>query len=102
MEAAQIRVNVNRTLREGKDYSADDFLGNVTLMALYSLVQFVKEECLAQCRVLDGPEAYIDQDRISAEGYVYSYEGKVYKLVNRKVFSVANFNNTKFERAVAV
>ena len=101
-EAALIRKNVNTALRTGKDYSADDFLGNVTLMALYSLVQFVKEECLAQCRVLDGPEAYIDQDRISAEGYVYSYEGKVYKFVNRKVFSVANFNNTKFQRAAAV
>jgi len=101
-EAAQIRINVNRSLREGRDYSATDFLGNVTLMHLYSLVQFIKEECLSQCRVLNGPEAYINQDRIDAEGYVYSYEGKVYKLVNRKQFSVANFNNTKFEQLVAV
>jgi len=101
-EAAQIRINVNRSLREGRDYSAADFLGNVTLMHLYSLVQFIKEECLSQCRVLNGPEAYINQDRIDAEGYVYSYEGKVYKLVNRKQFSVANFNNTKFEQLVAV
>ena len=101
-EAALIRKNVNTALRTGKDYSAVDFLGNVTLMHLYSLVQYVKEECLAQCRVLNGPEAYIDQDRIDAEGYVYSYEGKVYKLVNRKRFSVANFNNTKFEQLVAV
>ena len=101
-EAAQIRINVNRSLREGRDYSAADFLGNVTLMHLYSLVQFIKEECLAQCRVLNGPEAYVNQDRIDAEGYVYSYEGKVYKLVNRKQFSVANFNNTKFEQLVAV
>ena len=101
-EAAQIRINVNRSLREGRDYSATDFLGNVTLMPLYSLVQFIKEECLSQCRVLNGPEAYINQDRIDAEGYVYSYEGKVYKLVNRKQFSVANFNNTKFEQLVAV
>jgi len=101
-EAALIRKNVNTALRTGKDYSADDFLGNVTLMALYSLVQYIKEECLSQCRVLNGPEAYINQDRIDAEGYVYSYEGKVYKMVNRKQFSVANFNNTKFERAAAV
>ena len=100
-EAALIRKNVNTALRTGKDYSADDFLGNVTLMALYSLVQFVKEECLAQCRVLDGPEAYIGAERISAEGYVYSYGSKVYKLVLRKVFSVANFNNTKFDQPAA-
>ena len=77
-------------------------MGNANLMAVYSCVQYIKEECLAQCRVLDGPEAYIDGERISAEGYVYSYAGKVYKLVNRKVFSVANFNNSKYERTVAI
>ena len=101
-EAAQIKKNVNTSLRNSNALRVEDFNGNVTLMHLYGLVQYVKEECLAQCRVLNGPEAYINGDRISAEGYVYSYAGKVYKLVNRKVFSVANFNNTKFERAVAV
>jgi len=101
-EAAQIKKNVNTALRNSNALRVEDFNGNVTLMHLYGLVQYVKEECLAQCRVLNGPEAYIGQDRISAEGYVYSYAGKVYKLVNRKVFSVANFNNTKYERAVAV
>ena len=101
-EAAQIRINVNRTLRENNALRVEDFNGNVTLMHLYGLVQYVKEELHHQCRVLDGPEAYIGQDRITAEGYVYSYGSKVYKLVLRKVFSVANFNNTKFERAVAV
>jgi len=101
-EAAQIRINVNRSLREGYALRVEDFNDNVTLMHLYSLVQYIKEECLSQCRVLNGPEAYINQDRIDAEGYVYSYEGKVYKLVNRKQFSVANFNNTKFEQPVAV
>ena len=101
-EAAQIKKNVNTSLRNSNALRVEDFNGNVTLMHLYGLVQYVKEECLAQCRVLNGPEAYINGDRISAEGYVYSYEGKVYKLVNRKVFSVANFNNTKFERPVAV
>ena len=101
-EAAQIRINVNRTLRESNALRVEDFNGNVTLMHLYGLVQYVKEELHAQCRVLDGPAAYIGQDRITAEGYVYSYAGKVYKLVLRKVFSVANFNNTKFERELAV
>ena len=101
-EAAQIKKNVNTSLRNSNALRVEDFNGNVTLMHLYGLVQYVKEECLAQCRVLDGPEAYIGQDRISAEGYVYSYAGKVYKLVNRKVFSVANFNNSKYERAVAI
>ena len=101
-EAAQIRINVNRSLRNSNALRVEDFNGNVSLMHLYGLVQYIKEECLGQCRVLNGPEAYINGDRISAEGYVYSCNGNVYKLVNRKVFSVANFNNTKFERAVAI
>ena len=101
-EAAQIRINVNRTLRESNALKVEDFNGNVTLMHLYGLVQYIKEELHHQCRVLDGPEAYIGQDRITAEGYVYSYAGKVYKLVLRKVFSVANFNNTKFDKLAAV
>jgi len=100
-EAALIRKNVNTSLRNSNALRVEDFNGNVTLMHLYGLVQYIKEECLSQCRVLNGPEAYINQDRIDAEGYVYSYEGKVYKLVNRKQFSVANFNNTKFEQPAA-
>ena len=101
-EAAQIRKNVNTALRTSNALRVEDFNGNVSLMHLYGLVQFVKEECLAQCRVLNGPEAYIGQDRISGEGYVYSYEGKVYKFVNRKVFSVANFENTKFDKLAVI
>ena len=101
-EAAQIRKNVNTALRTSNALRVEDFNGNVSLMHLYGLVQFVKEECLAQCRVLNGPEAYIGQDRISGEGYVYSYGGKVYKFVNRKVFSVANFENTKFDKLAVI
>ena len=101
-EAAQIRKNVNTALRTSNALRVEDFNGNVSLMHLYGLVQYVKEECLAQCRVLNGPEAYIGQQRISAEGYVYSYEGKVYKFVNRKEFSVANFENTKFDKLAVI
>ena len=101
-EAAQIRKNVNTALRTSNALRVEDFNGNVSLMHLYGLVQYVKEECLAQCRVLNGPEAYIGQQRISAEGYVYSYEGKVYKFVNRKEFSVANFANTKFDKLAVI
>ena len=101
-EAAQIRKNVNTALRTSNALRVEDFNGNVSLMHLYGLVQYVKEECLAQCRVLNGPEAYIGAERISAEGYVYSYGGKVYKFVNRKVFSVANFENTKFDKLAVI
>ena len=48
-----------------------------------------------QCRNV-GPRAFIGQDEVSAEGYVYSTTLGTYKLVDRRRFSVANFNNTKF------
>ena len=38
-------------------------------------------------------------DRIDAEGYVYSNEFGTYKLVNRRLFSYANFNNNRFQTA---
>jgi hypothetical protein len=44
-----------------------------------------------------GPEAYIRQDRIDAEGYVMTNEFGMFKLVNREVFSHANFNSGRFQ-----
>ena len=94
-EAAQIKKNVNRSLREGYALTNDDFLGNGDLLNLYGLMIFLKEECLRQCRQLNGPEAYLNGERISAEGYVMSSEFGTFKLVNRRTFSVANFANSQ-------
>ena len=100
-EAAQIKKNVNQSLREGYPLTNEDFLGKESLMHLYGLVIYLKEELLGQCRQLNGPEAYIGQDRIDAEGYVMWSQFGTFKLVNRQRFSVANFNNTKFTSACA-
>ena len=94
-EAAQIKKNVNAALRNSNALRVEDFNGNVSLMHLYGLVQYVKEECLRQCRQLKGPEAYLNGERISAEGYVMSSEFGTFKLVNRRTFSVANFANSQ-------
>ena len=92
---------MNRSLREGYPLTNDDFLGKESLMHLYGLVIYLKEELLGQCRQLNGPEAYIGQDRIDGEGYVMHSQFGTFKLVNRQRFSVANFNNTKFQRECA-
>ena len=97
-EAVQIKKNVNRSLREGYALTNDDFMGKELLMQLYGLVIFLKDELRAQCRQLNGPEAYLNGERISAEGYVMHSEFGTFKLVNRRVFSVANFQNTKFQQ----
>jgi len=94
-DAAQIKQNVNKSIREGYPMTNEDFMGNESLMHLYGLMIVLKEELMNQCRNV-GPEAYLGQDRIDGEGYVYSTELGTYKLVNRQQFSVANFNNTKF------
>jgi len=94
-EAEQIKRNVNKSIREGYPMTNEDFLGNESLMHLYGLMIVLKEELMNQCRNV-GPRAFIGQDEVSAEGYVYSTTLGTYKLVDRRRFSVANFNNTKF------
>ena len=94
-EAAQIKKNVNKSVREGYPMTNEDFLGNESLMHLYGLMTILKQELQCQCRNV-GPRAFIGQDEISAEGYVLSNELGTFKLVNRRVFSAANFNNSKY------
>jgi len=62
------------------------------------LVKSIKEDCLFLCRN-NGPAAYLNGDRVDAEGYVLSNEFGMFKLVNREVFSRANFNHGRFQCA---
>ena len=94
-EAKKIKQNVNSAIRNGSALTNDDFLGNANLCHLYGLMIVLKEELLHQCRNV-GPRAFIGQDEISAEGYVVDSEFGTFKLVNRRRFSVANFNNSKY------
>jgi hypothetical protein len=59
-------------------------------------VKSIKDDCLFLCRN-DGPAAYLYGNRIDAEGYVMTNEFGMFKLVNREVFSNANFNNSRFQ-----
>ena len=94
-EAKQIKQNVNKSIREGYALTDADFLGNSNLCHLYGLMIVLKEELMHQCRNV-GPRAFIGFDEISGEGYVMHNEFGTYKLVNRRRFSVANFNNPKY------
>ena len=94
-EAAQIKKNVNQSVREGYPMTNEDFLGNESLMHLYGLMIVLKEELIHQCRNV-GPRAFIGNAEISGEGYVLSNELGTFKLVNRQVFSAANFRNGKY------
>ena len=97
-QAKKIKQQLNKCIRENRPVVNDDFDCNPLLLGLWALVQSIKNDALFLCRN-DGPEAYIGQDRIDSEGYVYSNEFGTFKLVNRRLFSAANFNNNRFQTA---
>ena len=88
-DAAKLKQQLNACIREGKEVKVDDF-DNKNLVNFWKLVKSIKEDALHLCRN-DGPAAYIGYDRIDAEGYVMTNEFGMFKLVNREVFSHANF-----------
>ena len=97
-EAAQIKKQINARIRAGMRIHEDDFECDPNLIRLWILISSIKLDCLHLCRN-DGPDAYIGYDRIDAEGYVMTNEFGMYKIVNREVFSHANFNSGRFQCA---
>jgi len=100
-QAAKIKQQLNACIRAGDAIIAqefEDFNCDPNLIGLWALVKSIKDDCLFLCRNL-GPEAYIGQDRIDAEGYVMTNEFGMFKLVNREVFSYANFTSGRFQVA---
>jgi len=94
-EAVQIKKQLNACIRENRPIEDDAFNCDYRLIAYWKLIKSIKEDCLFLCRN-NGPDAYINHDRIDAEGYVMTNKHGMYKLVNRRVFSYANFlNNNK-------
>jgi len=97
-EAEKIKQQINACIRVGTDVE-DGFIDcDPNLLRLWKLVKSIKEDCLSLCRN-NGPAAYLNGDRVDAEGYVLSNEFGMFKLVNREVFSRANFNHGRFQCA---
>jgi hypothetical protein len=97
-KAKEIKQQINARIREGMRIHEDDFECDPNLIRLWLLVKSIKDDCLYLCRN-NGPEAYIGTDRIDAEGYVMTNQFGMFKLVNREVFSKANFNSGRFQCA---
>jgi len=97
-EAAKIKQQINACIRVGIDVSEGFIDCDPNLLRLWALVKSIKDDCLFLCRN-NGPAAYLYGNRIDAEGYVLSNEFGMFKLVNREVFSNANFNHGKFQHA---
>ncbi len=97
-KAEEIKRQINARIRENYRVHEDDFECDPNLIRLWALVKSIKDDCLHLCRN-DGPAAYINGNRIDAEGYVLSNRFGMFKLVNREVFSHANFNQGRFQCA---
>lgn len=102
LQENEIRKCINSYIRKGDTVCENEisFLTgcDLNLIRFWKLIKSIKDDCLSLCRN-DGPEAYLNGERIDSEGYVYSNDINVYKLVNREVFSYHNFNSGKFSNA---
>lgn len=93
-QLAEVKKQLNACIREGREIEDDIFDCDANLIRFWKLVKSIKEDCLFLCRN-DGPDAYLGFDEIDSEGYVMCNKYGMYKLVNREVFSHANFNSQK-------
>jgi len=98
-QSRQVQQQLNSVIRAGLviDELTLDALAfanqiDVNLLYLWSLVKSIKDDMLFLMRN-NGPEAYINGKQCQGEGYVKSNEFGMFKLVNREVFSHANFNS---------
>ena len=101
-EATQIKKQLNACIREITEI--DDITlealahGNqidVNILRLWKLVQSIKHDMFAYIETDNEIECYIECVETDHEGYVMDNEYGTYKIINRDVFSHANFTIAK-------
>ncbi len=68
---------------------------DVNVLRLWKLVQSIKHDMFAYIRTDNEIECYIEERETEHEGYVMDNEFGTYKIINRDVFSHANFTIAK-------
>jgi len=99
-DAQVAKQHINKLIRNGQELTDDvlfDILGCNYLVNLYQMVIEIKEDLMDSLIVYDCPKSYIGEDEVGQEGYVLSYKGQIFKLVDRPVFSHNNFVNGRFQ-----
>lgn len=99
-EAKEVRIIINQFIREGKTlnpFVLEEILGDHTLMVSYFQIIDIKEQMMEAMKIYDGPQAFIGDQPIDAEGFVRSNRYGSMKLVDRYQFSRANFTNGRFQ-----
>ena len=96
-DARELKKKLNKCIREGINTGDDD-----GLISYWKLVQSIKHDFLNMfIHDADFDTFIYDGDtvqEVDGEGYVMWNSIGTYKLVDRRVFSHANFNHSKFNR----
>lgn len=93
--AVDIKKKINSFIRNNQDVDESDFDCDPNLIGLWKLVQSIKNNFLLKCGTIGAPKSYINDELINQEGFVMSNKYGTYKIVDRKVFSYANFTQQK-------
>jgi len=100
--AKKIKLNINALIREGKDIDSDAFewagLCDASLIEFWHTVNEIKLQALKSCKDESDFQTCVmgDPQPIQGEGYVMVSRFGYFKLVNRRAFSYANFQNDRF------
>ena len=99
-QANLAKQQINAVIRSGQELTDEilfEILGCIQLVNLYQMVIEIKEDLMDSLIVYDCPKAYISGEEINQEGFVLSHDCGMMKLVNRQVFSFANFTQGRFQ-----
>ena len=88
--AAWYKKELNGEIRNGYTVDPEEW-EDPALVRLWLFVKGIKDDALFLSYHMGGPAAYIETKRIDSEGYVLHSEHGSWKLVDREVFSYANF-----------
>ena len=98
-KASQIKKEINACIREQKDVEENEIAEkcdcDVNLIRLHKLVASIKQDMFYFIDSDIDISCEIDGKRSDHEGYVLHNRHGVYKIVDREVFSMANFQLSK-------
>lgn len=98
-EGKEIKIIINKYIRDGKKLNpkelSKDTGESLNLFRLYNLLIYIKKRIMQDISAEEEVDCYINACKSNHEGYVMSNKYGTFKLVDRFVFSHANFTIQK-------
>ena len=73
--------------------------GGKTMCMIEDVKREIKQDLMDTFIVYGSPKCYVDGIEIKGEGFVMTTKYGIIKLVDRKEFAYANFNNGRFRKS---